>query len=194
MPRSLNLLPLLACLMFLAACVSTVPDGQGSISEEGEERDPGEMLTLGTVAPDFSVPDENGTVHSLEDYVGEKYVVLIFYPGNDTPGCTQQLCAVRDDWNQFQRGDTMVFGVNPADGQSHASFSEKYGFPFPLLSDQSGDMTRAYGARGAMGIVKRTVYIIGKDGRIIYAERGMPSNDRILSSLPALDNPASDPS
>lgn len=194
MPRLLTLPPLLAFLFLLTACVSTVPDGQGSINAEGEERDPAEMLTLGTVAPDFSVPDETGTVHSLEDYVGEKYVVLIFYPGNDTPGCTQQLCAVRDDWNQFQRGDTMVFGVNPAEEQSHAAFSEKYGFPFPLLSDQSGDMIRAYGARGPMGIVKRTVYIIGKDGRIIYAERGMPSNERILSSLPALDNPPTDPS
>lgn len=160
----------------LSACVATAPSGNGSPSES-------EMLSVGQQAPRFEVPDEDGNLVRLEDHLGQNNIVLIFYPGNDTPGCTKQLCTARDDFGQYQKLDAVVYGVNPAAADSHTKFAEKYSFPFPLLADTDGKMIRDYGCRGMGGITIRTVYAIGKDGKIVFAQRGMPSTDTILASL-----------
>ena len=120
----------------------------------------------------------------MEDYKGEKNVVLIFYPKNKTPGCTKQLCTARDDYSQYNDVDAAVFGVNPADADAHQSFVDKYDFPFPLLVDESMKIADAYGAKGLIpGVPKRTVVAIGKDGRVAFAERGMPSTSKIVAAL-----------
>ncbi|MFA6908292.1 MAG: peroxiredoxin [Patescibacteria group bacterium] len=142
-------------------------------------------LRIGDVAPFFELSDHRGKVVRLDDFIG-KPVVLIFYPGDDTSGCTKQLCAVRDDWNQFEAAGVAVVGINPADRESHEQFVSKYGLTVPLLVDVGKKIARDYGAadKGLHSLViNRTVVGIGKDGRIIFYQHGMPSNAEILQSV-----------
>ena len=173
----------LTTMLLTSACLRRVPEGSGSKDEKGAERDPSKMLAVGTPAPDFSVPDDNGTLVNWSELKGKAPVVLILYPGDETPGCTKQLCSARDDWKEYAALGIQVFGVNPADVASHRKFRENHDFPFPLLADTDGAMIRAYGARGALGITERTVYGIDKRGVIVFAERGMPKTDAILAAF-----------
>ena len=134
-------------------------------------------LPVGTLAPDFSLPDDSGGVVKLSALRGST-VVLVFYPGDDTPGCTKQLCQFRDHWSDARARGVEVFGVNPGSARSHVKFREKFHFPFPLLIDQGQKVAALYHANGL--IVKRTVYRIGPDGVIRFARRGMPSPDEVL--------------
>ncbi len=140
------------------------------------------MLAVGTKAPEFETTDEKGGAVRLADYKGKKNVVLVFYPGDDTPGCTSQLCAIRDDWKDFEGADVAVFGINPAKAESKQKFSGKYGFPFPLLPDTDKKLVKSYGCEGLL-FTKRTVYGIDKEGVIVFAERGMPKNSDILAAF-----------
>src|SRR5512146_542235 len=126
-------------------------------------------LPTGTPAPDFTLPDESGRSVTLSGLRG-KSVVLVFYPGDDTPGCTKQLCQFRDDWSEALSRGIEVFGVNPGNAQSHGKFRKKFNFPFPLLLDRGQKVAGLYHANGI--IVKRTVYRIGPDGVIRFAKRG----------------------
>ena len=136
-------------------------------------------LAVGGDAPDFSLPDDGGRTVTLSALRG-RYVVLVFYPGDDTPGCTQQLCQFRDGWTQAIAGDVEVFGINPQNARKHADFRRKFQFPFPLLVDRGQKVAEAYHAKGL--IVKRTVYLIGRDGKILFARRGMPSPGEVLAA------------
>jgi peroxiredoxin Q/BCP len=136
-------------------------------------------LVVGGAAPDFSIPDDTGRIVTLSALRG-RYVVLVFYPGDDTPGCTKQLCQFRDDWSQAKARGVEVFGVNPQNAGHHASFRKKFKFPFPLLVDERQKVAEAYHANGL--IVKRTVYLIGPDGGILFARRGMPSPAEVLAA------------
>jgi len=173
----------LALTLTTVGCMSTAPDGEGSKNAEGQPRDPAEILPVGDKAPDFAVKDHLGADQRLADFAGRRNVVLIFYPANETPGCTTQLCTARDDWKRYEEANVAVFGVNPADAEAHASFAKNHNFPFPLLADVDGKMTREYGARGIAGVVKRTVYGINQEGTIVFAKRGMPSTDEILAAF-----------
>jgi peroxiredoxin Q/BCP len=106
-------------------------------------------------------------------------VVLVFYPGDDTPGCTKQLCQFRDDWSEAQGRGVSVFGVNPQSATKHEKFREKFHFPFPLLVDEDQKVAALYHANGL--IVKRTVYLIGPDGVIRFGQRGMPAPHEVLA-------------
>jgi peroxiredoxin Q/BCP len=141
------------------------------------------MLTVGVKAPDFTLVSSQGDTVRLAQFAGSKHVVLIFYPGDETPGCTQQLCAIRDDYTQFGERDAVVFGVNPGSMDSHKDFVSKHGFQFPLLIDQGQVVAKEYGC-GGWPMVKRTVYVVGKDGTIIFAKRGKPANSEILAAIP----------
>jgi peroxiredoxin Q/BCP len=137
-------------------------------------------LPVGTPAPDFSLPDDSGRVVKLSALRGST-VALVFYPGDDTPGCTKQLCQLRDHWAEARARGVEVFGVNPQSARSHVKFREKFHFPFPLLVDQGQKVAALYHANGL--IVKRTVYRIGPDGIIRFARRGMPSPEEVLEAL-----------
>ncbi len=140
------------------------------------------MLKAGEKAPDFALAASDGTTVRLSDFSGTAAVVLIFYPGDQTPGCTKQLCAVRDDYAAFTSQNVKVFGVNPAGVDSHEKFVKRYSFPFPLLVDAKGETAKAYGcSKGPF--VTRTVYAIDKDGTIVFAKRGMPANSEILEAI-----------
>jgi peroxiredoxin Q/BCP len=136
-------------------------------------------LPVGATAPDFTVEDDSGLRVRLAELRGRN-VVLVFYPGDDTPGCTKQLCEFRDGWGEAQARGIAVFGVNPQGAQAHSRFREKYHFPFPLLVDRGQKVASLYHANGL--IVKRTVYLIGPDGKIRFAKRGMPKPAEVLAA------------
>jgi peroxiredoxin Q/BCP len=140
----------------------------------------GDPLPVGSVAPSFALTDENERIVSLKSLKG-KPVVLVFYPGDDTAICTKQLCEIRDDWAAFKRFGAAVYGVNGQGVNAHGKFAAKYKFPFPLLVDQGWLMCKQY--RAGWVLVRRTVYVIGPDGRIRYAQRGKPSTADILSAI-----------
>lgn len=140
------------------------------------------MLKVGDIAPDFSLESNNGDTISLKEFQGKKSVVLIFYPGDMTPGCTQQLCEVRDNYTDFGKVNAVVFGVNPANRQSHQKFVDKHNYQFPLLVDQDKRIAKAFGVDGLF--VKRTVFVIGPDGKITFAQKGKPSVKEILANVP----------
>jgi len=140
-------------------------------------------LKVGDKAPEFALLNSMGDTVRLSDYAGKNYVVLIFYPGDETPGCTKQLCAVRDDFADFEAKQVKVFGINPADTASHRKFAEHHGFPFPLLVDPHHETAKAYGCEGLL-FVKRTVFVIDPSGVIVYLKQGMPPDAEILQAIP----------
>jgi|SRR5579862_4724854 len=137
-------------------------------------------LPVGTPAPDFSVPDQDGSRVTLSALRG-KNVVLVFYPADDTSICTIQLCEFRDYWAEAQNRNIVVFGVNPARSAAHQKFREKYNFPFSLLIDEGQKIAKLYQAAGWF-VPKRTVYLIGPDGNVRYAQRGKPSPVEVLAA------------
>jgi thioredoxin-dependent peroxiredoxin len=137
-------------------------------------------LPVGMPAPDFSVPDQDGSCVTLSALRG-KNVVLVFYPADDTTLCTKQLCEFRDQWADVNARNTVVFGVNPARSEAHQKFCKKYGFPFPLLIDEGQKIAKLYQAAGWFA-PRRTVYLIGPDGTVRYARRGKPSPDEVLAA------------
>ncbi len=136
-------------------------------------------LPPGTKAPGFSLPDQSGRTVTLSDWLGKR-VVLVFYPGDDTPGCTKQLCEFRDDWSKARAAGVQVFGINPQSAAAHQKFRDKYKFPFPLLVDRGQKVAELYRANGLF--VKRTVYLIDGAGVIRFARRGMPKPSEVLAA------------
>ncbi len=143
------------------------------------------LIPVGDPAPDFEAVDHTGVQRRLSNLLTRKNVVLIFYPADFTPGCTKQLCAVRDDWSTFESRNAIVLGVNPADTERHAEFAEEYNLPFPVLSDPMARIAAAYGAKkpDRPDFPERTVYVIRQDGRVELSERGMVSHDKIFAAL-----------
>jgi thioredoxin-dependent peroxiredoxin len=127
---------------------------------------------IGDRAPDFSLPGTGGRTTSLSDYLG-KPIVLVFYPGDDTPVCTKQLNAYNDGLDQFQELDAQVVGISAQDVASKERFSSKHGFEFPLLADTDKVVAAAYGTLGPIGFPRRSVFIIDREGIIRYAHRAI---------------------
>ncbi len=130
------------------------------------------MLEAGKKAPAFNLPDQDGRKHKLSDYAG-KWVLLYFYPKDNTSGCTKEACAIRDDWPRFEKLGAVVLGVSKDSAESHRRFADKHSLPFTLLSDESTKMIEKYGAwrlkklagREYMGIV-RISYLVDPKGKI----------------------------
>jgi peroxiredoxin Q/BCP len=128
----------------------------------------GELPEVGKPAPDFNLPDQNGQQHALKDFRG-KWLVLYFYPKDDTPGCTQEACAFRDDLSKINELGAQVVGVSVDDSSSHAEFAKKYHLPFPLLADKTTETAARYGALmnlGFMKIARRYTFLIDPQGNI----------------------------
>lgn len=129
-------------------------------------------LTDGTKAIDFTLPDQNGKAHMLSEYKG-KWVLLYFYPKDDTSGCTKEACGVRDNFPKFKKVNAMVFGVSADSAAKHKKFAEKYKLPFTLLSDENKTVIKKYGVwakkkfmgREYMGIL-RTSFLIDPKGTV----------------------------
>lgn len=143
-------------------------------------------LSVGQDAPEFDLRDERGNSVRLGDFNGKSSVVLMFYPADNTPGCTAQMCAARDDYDKYQAAGIAVFGVNPGSEKAHQRFAEKNNLRTPLLLDDGGKVSKAYDALMPIPIVtvvNRTVVGIDRDGRIKFYQRGMPSTDTIMSGM-----------
>lgn len=123
---------------------------------------------LGQPAPEFELSDQDGQLHSLEDY-RDSWVVLYFYPKDATPGCTTEACEFRDNIFAFQALNAQILGISLDDIDSHKAFAEEYGLPFPLLADTDGAAVDAYGVRtkfAGMSVAKRQTFIIDPNGTL----------------------------
>jgi len=144
---------------------------------------------LNQSAPGFALLDHEGNVVALKSFRGHHPVLLIFYPGDETLGCTTQLCAIRDDWSEFQRYGVKAYGVNHANAESHTKFWRHHGLKTPLLVDEGKKVSALYGAIAKYfghEIIKRSVVLIDKEGIIRYLKRGLPPNSEILESIKQL--------
>ena len=138
---------------------------------------PGESLTVGMPAPEFSLPSTLGRRVTLNEFRGRR-VILYFYPKDDTPGCTMEACGFRDSFPRIESKDAIVLGVSLDDELSHERFAQKYSLPFPLLSDKDAAVSRQYGTykeknlygRSFWGI-ERTTFVIDREGKVEHVFR-----------------------
>lgn len=140
----------LMCALALAACAAKPNDTP---------------LKVGDKAPDFELKSDDGRIIKLSDYK-DKTVVLFFYPKDETPGCTKEVCAFRDVYADFRAADIEVFGISIDDVASHQAFKQKQNLNFTLLSDETKEVCKKYGVLGAMGFAQRVTFLIGKGGVI----------------------------
>jgi thioredoxin-dependent peroxiredoxin len=150
-------------------------------------------MKIGDKAPDFTLKDLDGEKWSLHDQRG-KTVVLLFYPGDDTPVCTKQLCSVRDNWSQYRETGAEVVGISMDSVKSHKSFSDKYSLTLRLLSDETGDVVDAFGVKSWFpGRSARAVVVIDQDGIVRYHKVQSlslfrPKDDEILEAIRQTQN------
>jgi thioredoxin-dependent peroxiredoxin len=124
-----------------------------------------DKVDVGSKAPDFMLPSQSGEMVSLSDFLGEKPVVLFFYPKDDTPGCSKEACAFRDEYERFKELDAEVMGISSDSVQSHERFADKHKLPFPLLSDRGEKVRRIYGVPNTLGLFPgRVTYVIDQEG------------------------------
>lgn len=150
-----------------------------------------EIPKVGDLAPDFRLPSTAGEV-CLSERLKDRDVLLVFYPGDETPVCTKQLCNYRDNLDEFSRLGVDVLAINPQSLDSHERFSTRRGIPFPLLSDADKSVCRSYGVLGFLGMAKRALVLIGRDGRIKYRRVDLPffyrSSEELCRVIEALRN------
>ena len=137
---------------------------------------------VGDAAPDFSLPSTAGGIR-LSERLKQGAVLLVFYPGDDTPVCTRQLCDYRDNLSVFADLGVEVLALNPQSLASHEAFAKKHRLPFPLLADPDREVCRAYGAVGLLGMTKRALVLVGRDGRVKYRRTDLPVFRRTADEL-----------
>jgi len=126
-----------------------------------------DKVEVGSIAPDFTLPSQSGKMVSLRDFVGEKPVVLFFYPKDDTPGCTKEACAFRDDYEGFGKLDAEVIGISSDSVESHRSFAAKHNLPYTLLSDEERKVRKLYNVPNTLGLFPgRVTYVIDRGGLV----------------------------
>jgi peroxiredoxin Q/BCP len=146
--------------------------------------------TVGTTAPDFTLPDGDGNQWHLADHRGN-VVVLLFYPGDETPVCTRQMCSVRDRWEDYQATGAEVVGLSTNSAESHKKFADHHELPLRLLADTERKVADAYGAKSLIpGKVARSVFVIDANGVVRYRDvrpLGLlrPKDDEIIAAIRA---------
>jgi peroxiredoxin Q/BCP len=131
------------------------------------------MININEPAPDFTLPGiEQGVRRdfTLSEFRGRN-VVLAFYPGDNTPGCTRQLCSYRDDWSEFEELGAVLLGISPQDVDSHERFATKRNFPFPLLADTDREVAGVYGVSAPIIGIRRSVFVVDSGGIVRYTDR-----------------------
>jgi thioredoxin-dependent peroxiredoxin len=146
----------------------------------------------GQLAIDFVLPDQNGKLHRLSDYKG-KWILLYFYPKDDTPGCTKEACAIRDAFPNFKKLKAVIFGISVDSVESHKKFAQKYNLPFTLLSDEKREVVKKYGVWGRKTFMgktymgtKRTSFLINPEFKIIKIYENVKPEihaDEVLNDL-----------
>lgn len=145
---------------------------------------------IGQLAPEIDLPDGNGQRWKLSEARG-RAVVLLFYPGDETPVCTKQLCSVRDNWERYAETGAEVIGINTDSVEKHRRFAGNYKLPLRLLSDRDGRVVRAYEMKSLIG-TRRGVVVIDKDGIVRHRQVVMPifrpSDDEVLDAIKAVQS------
>lgn len=168
----------ISLLILLVLAISPRSDGSG-------------VLIVGAPAPEFELPDQTGQLHSLEDY-RDRWVVLYFYPKDETPGCTTEACEFRDSIFEFQKFNAQILGVSFDSIESHFKFAEHNELPFPLLADTEGKAAEAYGVKTkmfGMTVAKRQTFLVDPVGNIAkHYESVQPAthSTEVLADLKAL--------
>ncbi|NIL94584.1 MAG: redoxin domain-containing protein [Woeseiaceae bacterium] len=156
-----------------------------------------DQVAVGEMAPEFELSDQDGQLHSLEDY-RDQWVVLYFYPKDETPGCITEACEFRDNIFAFKRINAQILGVSLDDVESHQKFAEKYSLPFPLLADPEGQAAETYGVKTkmfGMTVAKRQTFLIDPQGVIAkHYEKVSPAEHSMevladLKELGAIESP-----
>src|SRR5215204_1779331 len=147
-----------------------------------------DKVKVGSVAPGFTLPSQAGEMVSLKDFLGRKPVALFFYPKDDSPGCTREVCAFRDNFEEFRKLDAEVIGISSDSVESHMSFAAKHDLSFTLLSDERGNIRRLYGVPKTFGLFPgRVTYIIDKEGVVRHVCASQLSVERhVQEALTAL--------
>jgi thioredoxin-dependent peroxiredoxin len=147
-----------------------------------------DKVKVGSVAPGFTLPSQEGEMVSLEDFFGRKPVVLFFYPKDDSPGCTREVCGFRDNFEEFGKLDAEVIGISSDSVESHRSFAAKHDLSFTLLSDEAGNIRRLYGVPKTFGLFPgRVTYVIDKEGVVRHVFASQLSVERhVQEALAAL--------
>ncbi len=177
--------PMTSAIWTLAACVL--------IASAAAAQSP----AAGDPAPGFELADQNGDIHSLEDY-RDQWVALYFYPKDGTPGCTTEACEFRDDVFRYRELGAQILGVSLDDSASHKEFAEEHGLPFPLLADTEGTTATAYGVKSrflGLTLAKRHTFLIDPDGRVAihYSDVDPDTHsDEILADLARLTGQTTD--
>ena len=147
-------------------------------------------IGVGDKGPEFTLPGTGGRTYSLAEYRG-KPVVLVFYPGDDTPVCTKEMCSVRDHWSDYQASGAEVVGISTDSVESHEKFSDKYSLPLRLLSDEKGEVRDLYRANSLIpGRTGRAEFVIDPEGRLSYKKVrpiGLfrPNDEEVLEAIKA---------
>jgi peroxiredoxin len=128
---------------------------------------------VGDPAPDFTLPSSEGRI-TLSERLRQGPVLLVFYPGDDTPVCTRQLCNYRDNLSVFSKLGIQVIGINPQSEASHEKFAKKHSLPFPLVSDAGGTVCRKYAALNFLGMARRALVLVGRDCTIVWRRSDLP--------------------
>jgi peroxiredoxin Q/BCP len=149
------------------------------------------LIDVGTEAPDFELPDQNGKLVRLSGFRGKGPVVVYFYPKDDTTGCTIEACGFRDVFAKVQAAGAEVLGISSDSEESHASFVSKYKLPFTLLSDKGGRVRKLYGVKRTFGVIPgRETFVIDRQGLIrhAYSSQSKPSRhvEEALTALASL--------
>jgi peroxiredoxin Q/BCP len=147
-----------------------------------------DRVDVGSKAPDFTLPSQSGEMVNLRDFLGNRPVVLFFYPKDDTLGCTKEACAFRDSFEEFRKVDAEVIGISSDSVQSHRSFAEKHDLPFTLLSDERGEIRGLYRVPNTLGLFPgRVTYVIDRGGTVrhVFASQ-LGFVDHVEEALQAL--------
>lgn len=170
--------------MMLASCAGCVqPDGKTN-----QNNKPMKRLEVGDTMPKFSLMDQNGNVFDSQEYVGKQLLVVYFYPKDDSPGCTRQACAIRDQYEAFSDANAKVIGINSGNVESHKAFQEKHNLPFTLLSDPGNKVARAFGVRNFLFLTGRETFVIDREGKIAYTFKGMFKDEEHVEGVLAFLN------
>ena len=148
-----------------------------------------DAIAVGQIAPAFRLPDQAGKMHRLSDYRGQ-WVVLYFYPKDDTPGCTTEACSFRDNISAISAKGAVVLGISVDNSDSHAEFADKYHLPFPLLADKGGKIAQQYGSLLNLIVIKvakRHSFIIDPKGRIAKIYRDVSPASHVTEIVKALE-------
>lgn len=146
------------------------------------------LIEVGADAPDFTLKTSTGEDFRRSDLEGALRLMMVFYPKDFTPVCSDQLIQVRKNIHHLRRAGVEPVGVNPGDADSHERFRQAHALNFPLLVDEGAEVARAYGAITPEGGILRSVVVIGRNGKVIYAKQGKPAWQLVLNAIRPVDD------